>query len=179
MGQDDDSDEDDVTLWAGRLRSWPALDTDFDDATALAARDGGPRRRAEAAAPHPEEPEAGSTVVARRETRRRATRPPEDATALSPRRDTVAPHQPSLPEGRRAARVPDGHAREIYRPRTMEPEIVERRAPAPRAPQHPVAAGAAGTRDRRRRRRWAGWAAAGAVLVVLAASAVVLMLALG
>ncbi|MFD1494679.1 hypothetical protein, partial [Microbacterium wangchenii] len=143
--------------------------------TALAGR--GPRRRTEN--PAPEEPEAGSTVVARRETRRRATRPPEDATALRPRRDPVTPHQPSPPDGRRVARVPDGQEREIYRPRAAAPEIVERRAPAPRAPQHPVAEGAAVARERRRRWRWAGWAAGGAGLVVLAAAAVALVLALG
>ncbi|MFJ6651274.1 hypothetical protein ACIQLJ_00590 [Microbacterium sp. NPDC091313] len=157
-GPADPVDADDVTLWAGRLRPWPAADA----AAAEAAPEERTRvaRRRGAAAPEPPvdgaaEPE--HTVL-------RARTAPTTRRAASQR-------PPAAPEP--AARVPDGATRETYGPRHAEPVVVTRRAPAPpRALTDETVPTA--TRPRLR----AGWLVAGAVLVALIAAAAVAALLL-
>jgi hypothetical protein len=209
---DERDDEDDVTIWAGRLRAWPAPDApssvgapaegdaagaahavpvsdpdaELEDATALVRREpAGPRRRGgpargrpdpvpdrdpglPPAAPHPVPDREQTTPVADR-------RPP----APAPTRPPAA--REAGPDGRRAARVPDAGSREIYRPRSTAPAIVERRPAEPRSAQHPADPGAAASADGSRHRRRRTWSivTVGAVLVVVAAAIWVLVLALG
>lgn len=171
-------DEDDVTIWAGRLRAWPAPDPDavldapvedLDDATAL-------RSRRALAPPDPAPlPEPSALPEATALGARRAVR------AAQP----VTPDPAPASDGRRVARVPDAAAREIYRPRSVQPEIAQRSAPPPRERQHPVGtdpdtlAAAAAARARRARRRWVAIALVGAALIVLVVAAAALVLALG
>jgi hypothetical protein len=164
-------DEDDVTIWAGRLRAWPTpdpagsgreTDADLEDATALVERDAGPRRRGPAPAPHDAEAPVDSTAVVPRHPRRRVD---------------PAPVPQAAPEARRVARIPEAGSREIYRPRLSEPEIVERRPPGPRTPQHP-AAGIPTPRRRRRRRRTAAIVVVAVAVTALLAAILVLVLAL-
>lgn len=130
----------------------PADDLDhLDDATAISrgrvgdetqpAQDSdggpGPRRRAgeDAAAEgvDADEPEDGSTVVARRESRRRAARE-ELAAAPAPAVDSAGDSPAATG---RIAQVP-GETPPIYKPRAPEPVISTRSAPPSRPPQPPV-----------------------------------------
>ncbi|MGP3535876.1 hypothetical protein ACTU3I_13840 [Microbacterium sp. RD1] len=182
-----DEDPDAPTLWAGRLRSpapEPRVDPagapsaePVDDATAIAARraPAPPRSDALPEAEADLEVEEGSTRVARRETRRRSTRLPDEETIARLRPGSTEPAVAGAGPGRRTARVPDADAHEIYRPRAAEPAMVERRPPAVREPQHPVAPARSG--GARARVVWIVGAVA--AMIVVAAAITVLLLAVG
>jgi hypothetical protein len=92
----------------------------------------------------------GSTLVARRETRRRSAREHDDGgePAASAR---MAPPTPIEAPGRVAA-APDAAAGAVYAARAAQPVIALRTAPPERAPQAPVDGNAAATAHRRRAR---------------------------
>ena len=102
----------------------------------------------------------GSTIIGRRESRRRAER----FHSAPPLADPVPSPAPAS-EGRVAV-APDG-APEVYGARSAEPVVVSRVAPPQRAAQVPVDGAATDAAHRHRARR-------SALIVVLAASAVVL-----
>jgi hypothetical protein len=104
------------------------------------------------------EPVDGSTVVARRESRRRVAR--EGAGVSAPR---SAPPVPAS-TGRVAA-APDAGSGAVYGARAADPVVARRAAPPQRAPQAPIDGVAATTGHRRRARRTA-------LIVVIAASVV-------
>lgn len=190
-------DDPDVTIWAGRLRAWPPADPHDVRAAAAepetAADTGepteplpppGPRRRggsvpsddAEAA----EEPDAGSTVVAHRESRRRAAREPDEHTALRTRVERDAPAVADAASGaRREAHVPPPLAHEEYAPRAAEPVVAPRREP-PRRTSPPAQPPRAAARSRTHARRILGVVlVAAGVLALLAGAVAVLVLAVG
>jgi hypothetical protein len=167
-------DADDVTLWAGRLRPWPAADAPApaivpadpatpDEGTRLVRRRRSgsgsesaedPRPKTEPVAPPPDDPAPDAAVS----DEAAASEGPVEETVL---RRTQLRATTSPPTTRRAARpataraaepdayVPDPAAREVYRPRAAEPVVVERRAPEPPralAPEDPPPAPARASR---------------------------------
>ncbi len=132
--------------------------------------DGGPVRRRSTYVPGSVDDDStdGSTIVARRESRRRAAREhAADADPGLPALRTPSPPPAVPPAPSRAASAPDAASSEVYGARPPQP-VVAARAPAQqRAPQAPVD-GDASAAGRRRRTRIT------AVIVVLAASAVAL-----
>jgi hypothetical protein len=133
----------------------------------------GPRRHAadaDADAERPDEPDDGSTMVARRESRRRAARE-ESPVAPAPLAESRAGDLPA-PTGR-IAQAP-GETPPIYKPRAPEPVIADRSAPPSRPPQVPVDVRAAMLYRRRRARQLAlvGVIAACFVVAVLLAALV-------
>lgn len=141
----------------------------------------GPRRRGTPEPDSPEQDEAvpddGSTVVARRESRRRAAHAgdaPETAGDVAGEAADAAPP----PEGR-IARSPDP-ARPLYRPRPAEPLISSRRPPAVRPAQEPLSsAELEAARRSRTRRRALLVAIAASVILVAAVAAIVLLVVTG
>ena len=128
-----------------------------------------PARRRRTGADPATEPVDGSTVIARRESRRRAGRD---------RRPGPPPPAPVAPASAgRAASAPDPASRVVYEPRRAEPVVTTRAAPAARAPQTPIQGPADGAGDRRSARRTAAIVllAASAVSVGAAASLIVLL----
>ena len=117
-----------------------------------------PRARTTGDAEPDTQPVDGSTVVARRESRRRAAR--DGAGRSAPR---SAPPVPAS-TGRMAA-APDAASGALYAARPARPVVVRRAEPPQRTPQAPVDGVAATTGHRRRARR-------SALIVVTAASAV-------
>lgn len=107
----------------------------------------------------------GSTFVARRETRRRATRDHDDGRGVAAS-DRMPPSTPVAASGRVAA-APDAAAGAVYGARAPEPVIASRTAPPERVAQAPVDGDAAATHHLRRARRTA-------LIVLIAASAVAL-----
>lgn len=191
--------DDDVTIWAGRLRAWPNPPRDeqevpspVDDETRVARRRAAqeptvllPRATpaAASAVAASDEPLDEATVPGRRrlaasegepddDTAPGARARPADIPPTRVRRSAVRAAQ-GLPE-ERTARVPSAEEREIYRPRAVESEVVTRAAPARREPQATVdVAAATASRARRARRRAAVAIAAGAAAGVLAIAAIV------
>lgn len=173
---------DEATLWAGRLRAWPAADPaeDADDAdvddTRLAHRAEGATvltarrdvadetvarpRHGDAPHPAPADPVDEGTVI------RGSSAAPADRTEIRPRTGTPAEPTEVRPATRReasgriaapvdtarSASVPTGASREIYKPRAAEPVIVARQAP----PQVPGAGGPAPDAALTQRRERAG-----------------------
>ena len=189
---------DDQTALSARRGGSPSPDAEPDLDATVAVDPGAPRpeglgpRRAGAAGagddPHATDPEDGSTMVVRRESRRRAAARAEQATDASPpgaSRQTPVPQRGATPAAppaadpgaaatpaARAARAPEP-ADAIYRPRPSEPARVERAPRAERVLQEPVdTAGIEASARARRRRRILVAALAGAVVV---AGAVVLL----
>jgi hypothetical protein len=166
----------------------PAADELDDDATVLSGRTGGdtqpseggdgmpdgtpgPRRHAaDADAEQRDEPDDGSTMVARRESRRRAARE-ESPVAPAPLAQNSAAGVPG--PSARIAQTP-GDTPPIYQPRAPEPVVADRSAPPPRPPQVPVDVRAAMLHRRRRARQLAlvGVIAACFVVTVLLAALV-------
>jgi hypothetical protein len=103
-------------------------------------------------------PVDGSTVIARRESRRRSTR--EGAGARR-----VRPAPPAPAESGRTAAAPGAACASVYGARPADPVVVARTAPPAHPPQEPVDGAAAAAAERRRARRTA-------LVVLLAASAV-------
>ena len=141
----------------------------------------GPRRTGGAAVAATDlDPEEGSTIVARRESRRRASRA-VDAEAIDPVGDDATAvvasdgrrRLPSTLAGDvpaqlgRAARTPEASA--AYPPRTPQQVTASRAAPPVRAPQEAVDTAAAERAARRQARRRA--------VVIIAVSAVIVLVA--
>lgn len=120
----------------------------------------------------------GSTVVARRETRRRAARdqPEHDGApvAASARLSPAAP----LPTAGRVAAAPDSASGVAYPARPPQPVIAARSAPPARVPQAPVDGGKTAEKHRRRGRRTALIVLFSASALVLAAAASLLVIVL-
>lgn len=189
-----------------RIRRGPAADPDPDGATELSARrtaseettepsdpgtaePSGPRRRS--AVPDTDaDADEGSTIVARRESRRRASRAVDSAAASIAEADaatvvvassgasrglatTLAGNVPA-PLGR-VAQVP-AQTGTGYAPRAAEPVMATRAVPTPRAPQAPVDSVAVEHAARRRARRRAAVVVALSVVVALVAAAAILIL---
>lgn len=135
-------------------------DTDLDDATRLSRR--AARAEAEIAGPRrttagdlPEvDPDEGSTVVVRRESRRRADLAAAGHEAIE---DTVLTrgHGPSVPGGavRSVPRREETAPAVTYGPRAAEPARVTRAAAPVRSPQQPVDTDSLTARRRRLARR--------------------------
>lgn len=119
----------------------------------------------------------GSTFVARRETRRRATRGPVDGRGPVAASDRLPPPTPVDAPGRVAA-APDAAAGAVYGARAPEPVIASRAAPPERLPQAPVDGDAAASAQRRRARRTALIVLISASAVALTAAASLLLVAL-
>jgi hypothetical protein len=120
----------------------------------------------------------GSTVIARRETRRRAARDhPEHGRAPVAASDRVPPAVPIATSGRIAA-APDAAAGAVYPARPPQPVIAPRSAPPERIPQAPVDGAANASAQRRRARRTAVLVLISACALVLAAAASLLVIAL-
>jgi len=120
----------------------------------------GPRRHADA--PETEEPDDGSTMVARRESRRRAAR--EDSpVAPAPAAESSAADL-TMSTGRIAQSPRESSP--IYKPRAPEPVIAERSTPPSRPPQTPVDTRAQILSRRRRARQLALVGVIGACFVV-------------
>ena len=109
----------------------------------------------------------GSTVIARRETRRRATRQHGDGRGPTGASDRLPPSSTPIEASGRVAAPPDAAAGAVYGVRAAEPVIASRTAPSERVPQPPVDGDAAATADRRRARRTA-------LIVLISASALAL-----
>jgi hypothetical protein len=109
----------------------------------------------------------GSTFIARRETRRRATREHVDGQGPVGATDRLPPSSAPIEASGRVAAAPDAAARAVYSARAPEPVIASRTAPPERVPQAPVDGDAAATAQRRRARRTA-------LIVLISASAVAL-----
>lgn len=144
-------------------------------------------RRAVAPAP-PEDSTLGSTMIVRRESRRRAAREQDRAahpqadvadTVLRSRGATppVASGVP-MPHGR-TARVPGPTADVVYTPRTDRPVIAQRTPPTPQAAQRPLDTARAAASARRASRRRAIVVLAVAVVIALGAAAALLAIVLG
>lgn len=119
------------------------------------------RRTASGDAQADTQPVEGSTVIARRESRRRAARESAGADrAAAASHPAPAP----APAGRRAA-PPDAASGIVYGARPADPVVVTRAAPEPRVAQAPIDGAAAAASQRRRARRTA-------LIVVIAASAI-------
>ena len=118
----------------------------------------------------------GSTFVARRETRRRATRDHDEGRGAAAS-DRMPPSTPVAASGRVAA-APDAAAGAVYTARAAEPVIALRTAPPERDPQAPVDGDAAATAHRRRARRTALIVLISASAVALTAAASLLVVAL-
>jgi len=141
--------------------------------------DGGPVRRRSTYVPGSVDDDStdGSTIVARRESRRRAARDAHrwrsgdtlhaaDADPGQPALRTPSP--PAVPPARsRVASAPDAASSEVYGARPPQPVVASRAPAQQRAPQAPVDGDATAAGRRRRTRTTA-------VIVVLAASAVAL-----
>ncbi|MFH8252168.1 hypothetical protein ACH3VR_17515 [Microbacterium sp. B2969] len=169
--RDDVDDDTDVSRRTRRR----ALD-EVAPATPPEASDApGPRRTAnpvDESAPGEPEPEDGSTVVARQESRRRAARGVE--AKASPDR-IAATSAADLPANGRIAQAPDT-VRASYAPRPPQSASITRRPPATRDPQ-PLADTAAGEAvARRRARRRTAITVVLASLVLVAAVAVLVAL---
>jgi hypothetical protein len=108
------------------------------------------------------EPVDGSTVIAHRESRRRAAR--EQASADHPA-PTSHPAPPAPAPAGRVAAAPGAASDSVYSARVAAPVVATRAAPPERVPQVPVDGAAASATQRRRARRTA-------LIVVIAASAV-------
>lgn len=108
------------------------------------------------------QPVEGSTVIARRESRRRAARESAGADRVAGG-SRQAPPAPA-PAGRQAA-TPAAASGIVYGARPADPVVVTRSAPEPRVAQAPIDGAAAAASQRRRARRTA-------LIVVIAASAV-------
>ncbi|MFG6446317.1 hypothetical protein ACFXQA_13730 [Microbacterium sp. P07] len=197
----DVSDDDDVTIWAGRLRASPTPPASsggpavIDDATLLSPRHGGEapddatalasRPRADAltdetalASRLRADAPTDETALTRRTSRATPVVAPEPAVIRT--RGSVKRPAPIETAGAgRDARVLTPGGREIFRPRAIEPDVVVRAVPRPQAPQEPVVSEAVSARGgRRRRRRFAVGVAVSAVLVVAAAVAIVWLVVL-
>jgi hypothetical protein len=175
----DPVDPDDATLWAGRLRPWPAADapappTDgADEHTLLSSRDAEDRTlvRGRRATPPAGE---GATSAPPTETAGTAE-PPEHvesvaATQLRPDTRRRSPAPPAAPDTRGCARIPDAGARELYRPRAADPVRTPR---SPAVPPSSAHAGAPAVVPARRRGRVV--VAFGVALVLLVALTIALV----
>jgi hypothetical protein len=120
----------------------------------------------------------GSTVIARRETRRRAARDqPEHDRAPMAASARFSPSTP-IPTPGRVAAAPDAAAGAVYAARPPQSVIAARTAPPERVPQAPVDGAATGDRQRRRGRRTALIVLFSASALVLAAAASLLVVVL-
>jgi len=186
---DDAGDVDEVTAISRRGQVDGGTATEPSDPGETAAP--GPRRTGGATAAPDLDPDEGSTIVARRESRRRASRAVE-AEGLVPYGDdvtvvvasaggrrlpsTLAGDVPA-PLGRVARTPASGDAG--YLPRAPEPVVVARAAPPARAPQPPVDAVAAEQAARgRARRRAAVVVTLSLVAALLAATAILILVTL-
>lgn len=121
----------------------------------------------------------GSTVIARRETRRRAAREqPAPAGAPVAASDRTAASAP-IPTAGRVASAPDAAADAVYTARPPRPVIVERTAPPARVPRTLGDPAATGDAERRRARRTALIVLVSAAALFVAAAASLLVVALG
>jgi hypothetical protein len=116
------------------------------------------------------EPVDGSTVVARRESRRRVAR--DGAGVSAPR---SAPPVPVPASTGRVAATPDAGSGAVYGARAADPVVARRAAPPQRAPQAPIDGVAATTGHRRRARRTALIVLIAASVVAVAAAASLLV----
>lgn len=124
-----------------------------------------PARRTGAGGGEPAtEPVDGSTVIAHRESRRRAARDPAGAGRSA---SSSRPAPPAPAPGGRVAAAPAAASDAVYSARAADPVVATRSAPPERIPQVPVDGDAVAAMQRRRARRTA-------LIVVIAASAVVL-----
>jgi len=127
-------------------------------------------RRARTSGAEPDtEPVDGSTVVARRESRRRATR--DSAGGSAPR-----PAPPVPASTGRVAAAPDAASGAVYGARPAGPVVVRRATPPQRTPQVPIDGVAATNGHRRRERRTALIIIGAASVVAVAAAASLLVL---
>lgn len=133
------------------------------------------RRRATYTSADVREHVEGSTIIARRETRRRAARDLAEPGSSPGVHGPVIPAPTALA---RTASAPD-HARvEAYRPRPAAPVVAVRSEAAKPVPQEPADGAAAAAAQRRRSRRTALTVLFSASAVVLAAGASLLAIAL-
>jgi len=114
----------------------------------------------------------GSTIIARRETRRRAAREhasEQDGSwpAGLPRTPPPLPDRPAAVVAGRVAAAPDAAAGAVYSARAATPVVASRSAPSPHPPQAPIDGDTAASARRHRTRRLT-------LIVVTAASAVAL-----
>jgi len=144
-------------------------------------QDGPIRRRATyvGTAAEGDPPTDGSTIIAHRESRRRAARDSAgDHTARSdpsgrsarPGPPRTPPSPSPAPQGSRVASAPDAAASGVYRARAANPVVASRAAAPERSPQSPVDGDAATAARRHRSRRTA-------LIVVIAASGVAVIAA--
>ncbi len=115
-----------------------------------------PARRRRTGGDPATEPVDGSTVIARRESRRRAGRD---------RRPGHPPSPVAAASAGRVASTPDPASRVVYEPRPADPVVATRGTPAAHVPQAAVDGAAGSAADRRSARRTA-------LIVVLAGSVV-------
>jgi hypothetical protein len=180
--------EETIRVRRGRPVGGELTDPDGTDASSpdtptvqtTAAADGPRLRRATyvVAGEGGDEATVGSTFVARRETRRRATRDqsPMDSTAVPvSRASLVGPSDPARPG--RVASAPELD-RSAYGPRPAHPVIAARSAPPRRGMQTPADGAAAGLAQRRVARRRAAIVVISASALVVGAAASLLVLAL-
>ena len=141
--------------------------------------DTAPRRRATYVDGDGDEPTDGSTIIARRESRRRAAREHE-ATGSAPAASVHAtPPAPPVPASQgRVAAAPDAASRVVYGVRVAAPAVVARAAPAERIAQAPIDGAAAGAAQRRRTRSTALIVVVAASVVAVAAAASLLAITL-
>jgi len=148
-----------------------------DETVVVDRRRPGPRRRSsaddtavdeQAEPPEQAEPTEGSTVIAHRESRRRA-------------RGESAPEPIPIPTVRgREARMPHPGPDDVYPVRAPTPVVVPRQPPAERPPQPPADTAEAEARLRSRaRRRVVALLAAASVTVLLAAAAIIVLVVTG
>ena len=120
----------------------------------------------------------GSTFIARRETRRRATRELGGDRGSVGASDGLPPPSTPIEASGRVAAAPDAGASAVYGARTAEPVLASRTAPPDRIPQAPVDGNAAAKAQRRRARRTALIVLISASAVALTAAASLLVVAL-
>ena len=165
---------DEATQVTDRRGPDPAVDApDVSDASDAGDAASGPRRSTYIhSVLDTDESTDGSTIVARRESRRRAARGVDQPdSAPAPGIPRAAPTASTAPAGAaavgdgRVASSPDG-TREVFGVRRAQPLVVERISPPPRARQAPQDLDAADARARRADRR-------ATIIVVSTASAVV------
>jgi hypothetical protein len=198
----DDPDEDTIRVrrsWPGEPPGADGAETGLDETTAVSRRRTRDPVAEPTTAPLQSEPDAagprrstyidtppdaehtldGSTIVARRESRRRATRvqaaDPDPAPSPAAR-ISAAPAPPPADEGRRATSWEDAH--ETYGVRRSQPVVAERHAVLPSAGLRPGQAppdGAAVEAQRRRDDRRATLIVVGtaSTIAVAAASALI------
>lgn len=179
----DESAVDDGTLVVRRRAAAPELDDDLD-ATRVAERTGGESAlTSQRFSLADGDADTGSTMIVRRESRRRAEAAARDAdldldltvagTGARPVASTVAGDVPA-PLGRLAQGAPP--AAVVYTRRDEGPAIVERRPAAPRTPQAYVDTAAAQAVERTRaRRRALAVVGIASLVVVIAVVAIVLL----